>query len=179
MSDQQPNPVEVGPNSADTTLKNNATGPVFRIAPGALHRRRLNLAYGAGLSLLLILVMLWANGTRPETYNDVLLWSVAGFLVLANVVGYVRHRRYRRIVAQHRLVVDGPEVRFETGDTQSVLAPNAIAAIRVYRKRRGIGHIQIVRTDNRGIRLEDYDDMQGLAAALKTLVPAAHWQDNG
>ena len=178
MSDQQLKPAEAGLHSADTT-RSDATGLVFRIDPEALRRRRHNLAYGAGLSLLLILIMLWANGTRPQTYNDVLLWSLVGFLVLANVVGYVRHRRYRRLVARHRLVVDGPEVRFETGDTQSVLKPTAIAAIRVYRGHRGIGHIQIVRTDNRGIRLEDYDDMQGLAAALKPLVPAAHWQDGG
>jgi hypothetical protein len=177
VSAREPDPEEAGTATPAADSRDKNSGAVFRIGPNALRRRRRNLAYGAGLSLLLILVMLWANGSQPQTYNDVLLWSMIGFLVLANIVGYARYRRYRRLAARHRLVVDAPEVRFETGDTQSVLQSTAIAAIRVYRGRRGIGHIQILRTDNRGIRLEDYDDMKGLAAALKTLVPAAHWQD--
>ena len=79
---------------------------------------------------------------------------------------------------------DGARVKentlvFETGDQVSILHRSDIAAIRVYRKRKGIGHIQIRRTDGRGIRLEGYDDMEGMATTLKPMVPAAHWQDRG
>jgi len=155
-----------------------ATDRAFKIGPAALRRRTKNMAYGAGLSLLLAVVIVWANGQQPQTYNDVLLWSVLGFVLLINLVGYARHRRYRRRAQMHRLRIAGPEVRFETGGEHSVLHRADIAAIRIYRNRRGIGHIQIRRSDDRGIRLEDYDDMEVLAATLKPLVPAAHWQED-
>jgi hypothetical protein len=154
-----------------------ATGAVFRISLRGLRRRTRHQLFAAALSLLLVVLIVWAHGTRPQTYNDVLLWSVLGFVVLINVVGYARHRRYRRLAQRHQLRVAGSEVRFETGEEHSVLHSADIAAIRVFRKRGGIGHIQIRRTDERGIRLEDYEDMEGLVAALKPLVPTAHWED--
>jgi len=160
--------------------KHRTAGPAgseFRISAKALRRRARNQVYAAGLSLLLALLIIWAHGEQPQTYNDVLLWSVLGFVVLANGVGYARHRRYRRLARCHRLRVAGPQVHFDTGTGHSVLHRADIAAIRVYRNRGRIGHIQVRRTDNRGIRLEDYDDMEALAAALRPLVPAAHWQD--
>jgi hypothetical protein len=177
MSRQEPMSATTRPAGTDDAAGADAAGEVFRISPGALRRRTQNQVYGAGLSLLLALLIIWAHGVEPQTYNDVLLWSVLGFVLLINVVGYARHRRYRRLAQRHRLRVADPEVRFETGDQRSVLHRADIAAVRVYRKRAGIGHIQIRRTDERGIRLEDYDDMEGLAAALKPLVPDAHWQD--
>jgi hypothetical protein len=156
-----------------TTLEQ---GEVFRIGAEALRRRTRNQAFGAVLSLLLAAVILWANGQQPETYNDVLMWSVLGFLLLLNSIGYARHRRYRRLVGQHLLRIADSEVHFETGDVRSVLRREDIATIRTFRRRGRISHIQIRRTDHRGIRLEDYDDMAGLADALKNMVLPAQWQ---
>jgi hypothetical protein len=176
VNKREPLAAPAPPAGADGSAS-DAAGAVFRISPHGLRRRTQNQVYGAGLSLLLALLVIWAHGVEPQTYNDVLLWSVLGFVLLINVVGYARHRRYRRLAQRHRLHVADSEVRFETGEQRSVLHRADIAAVRVYRKRDGIGHIQIRRTDERGIRLEDYDDMEGLAAALKPLVPDAHWQD--
>ncbi len=165
-----------GGGSVGETGPTRGQGAVFRVGADALRRRSRNQAVGAVLSLLLAAVIVLAHGQHPETYNDVLLWSVLGFLVLINVIGYARHRRYRRLAVRHLLRIGDAEVHFETGDGRSVLHRGDIAAIRVFRRRGRIRHIQIMRTDDRGIRLEDYENMMGLADALKPLVPSAHWQ---
>lgn len=151
----------------------------FSISTERRQRRTANVRYGALFSLVLVMLVLWGNLKRPETYNDVLLWSVVGFVVIANLVGYLRHRRYLRLARGHCLEIGPGRIRFETGGQASELAVEEIAAVTVYRGRARISHIQIQRTDNRGIRLEDYDDMEGIAAALKNLVPFAHWRDSG
>ncbi len=149
----------------------------FTIGTESLQGRTRNVIAGAVLGLLLALLVGWGHLTQPGTYNAVLLWSVIGFIVLANVIGYLRHRRYLRLARTHRLEVGGGGLRFLTGSQVSELSLADIAAVSVYRNRKGIGHIQVQRTDNRGIRLEGYGDMQGLAAALKEQVPPAHWRD--
>jgi hypothetical protein len=176
MSPQDPTTVTAQASRDDQDAADSAVA-VFRVSPLGLRRRTRHQVFAAGLSLLLALLIIWGHGVQPQTYNEVLMWSVLGFAVLINIVGYARHRRYRRLARNHALRVTDSAVRFETGDQHSVLHPSDIAAVRVFRKRHGIGHIQIRRTDERGIRLEDYDDMEGLAAALKPLVPTAHWQD--
>lgn len=149
----------------------------FRISEASLRARTRNVGYGAALSLLLLLVVGWGHLDQPQTYNVVLLWSVVGFVVLANAIGYVRHRRYLRRARQHRLELGRRRIRFLTGTMESVLSVADIAAVTIHRRGQGIGHIQITRTDNRGIRLEGYQDIERLAAALKARVAAAQWRD--
>lgn len=155
----------------------SAQTSIFRIAAEGLRRRTRLMLYGVGLSLLLVLLVGWGHLRQPQTYNDVLLWSVIGFVVLANAIGAMRHRRYVRLAAQHRLEVATDVMHFYTGANMSELDPADIAAVAIHRRGGKIGHIQILRTDNRGIRLEGYGDIEGLAEAIRTLVPAAHWRD--
>ncbi len=65
----------------------------YKIGAQSLRQRTQNVLYGAGLSLLLLLLVGWGHLEQPQTYNDVLLWSVVGFVVLANAIGFRRHRR--------------------------------------------------------------------------------------
>lgn len=155
----------------------SASTSSFTISPESLQGRTRNVISGALLGLLLVLLVGWGHIEQPRTYNDVLLWSVLGFIVLANAIGYLRHRRYLRLARAHRLEVGSGGIRFLTGSDVSELSLADIAAVTVHRSRKGIGHIQILRTDNRGIRLEGYGDMQGLANALREQVPPAHWRD--
>ncbi|MGB5834407.1 MAG: hypothetical protein WBG92_20805 [Thiohalocapsa sp.] len=155
----------------------NTAVPSFKVSAESLQRRTNNVLYGVGLSLLLVLLVGWGHLEQPQTYNDVLLWSVVGFVLLANLIGYLRHRRYLRLAQDHRLELGPDFIGFQTGSENSRLALADIASVTVHRRRRHIGHIQIQRTDNRGIRLEDYGNMEGLSVALKDLVPAAHWRD--
>ena len=164
-------------NAARTDDKASTPTSTFSISEESLRRRTHNVLYGAGLSLLLLLLVGWGHFEQPQTYNDVLLWSVVGFVVLANAIGYLRHRRYLRRARQHRLEVGPRRIRFRTAADLSELSMADIAAVTIHRRGTQIGHIQITRTDNRGIRLEGYDDIDGLAAALKARIPAAHWRD--
>jgi len=150
----------------------------FTISTKSLQARTRNVISGAVLGLLLVLLVGWGHLEQPGTYNGVLLWSVVGFVVLANAIGYLRHRRYLRLAREHCLEVGSGGIRFLTGSNLSELSVADIAAVTLHRGRKGIGHIQILRTDNRGIRLEGYGNMQGLAAALKQQVPPAHWRDD-
>lgn len=158
-------------------MTDSTTTSSFSIDPESLRARTRNVIYGAVFGLALIGLVSWGHTQQPETYNKVLLWSVVGFIVLANLIGYFRHRRYLRLARKHRIEVGRDGIRFFNASEVSTLAPADIVAVTVYRNRRGIRHIQVRRTDNRGIRLEGYRDMQGLAAALKELVPAAHWRE--
>lgn len=162
--------------NAATAAADPAPTKTFKIGAQSLRRRTHNVIYGAGFSLLLALFVGWGHWRQPETYNDLLLWSVIGFLALANLVGYFRHRRYLRLARQHRLEVTADGIRFRTGDDLSQLSTGDIADVTIHRRGNAIGHIQIRRTDNRGIRLEGYDDVAGLVDALKSIVPAAHWR---
>jgi len=149
----------------------------FTISAESLQARKRNVISGGVLGLLLVLLVGWGNLEQPRTYNDVLLWSVVGFVVLANCIGYLRHRRYLRRAREHRLELGPRKLRFVTGSDSSELSLADIASVTVHRTRKGIGHIQILRTDNRGIRLEGYGDLEGLAAGLKKQVRPAHWRD--
>lgn len=148
---------------------------IFTISAQGLTQRSRNVLYGGVLSLLLALLIGWGHMEQPQTYNEVLLWSVIGFVVLANGIGYLRHRRYLKLARDHRLEVYPGGIRFHTRNQTSDLTLGDIAAVTVYRKQQAIGHIQIKRTDNRGVRLEGYENMDDLTAALKEQVPAAHW----
>ena len=48
--------------------------------------RRRNIAWGLFLSLLLAGIVAFQNQRDPEQYNDVLLWSVMGFVALATLL---------------------------------------------------------------------------------------------
>lgn len=150
------------------------TNRMFTIGEDGLQARGRNILYGAGLSLLLALLVAWGHMSYPETYNDVLLWSVIGFVVLANLVNYVRHRRYLRLARDHRLEVCQGRIRFSAAGDVSELDVKDIAAVNLYRGKKGMRHIQIRLKNNRGIRLEGYRDMEGLAAAVTDQVPKAH-----
>jgi hypothetical protein len=150
----------------------------FTISPESLRERSRNIAYGFLLSLGLVLAVYWGNLRFPESFNHALLISVVLFTLFANLINYVRHRRYLRLARDHWLEVLPDWVRFQAAGTVTELDLNEVAALNVYRRRGRPYLIQVKRKDNRGIRLEGYGDLEGLATALKALIPAAHVNDS-
>jgi hypothetical protein len=146
----------------------------YRISRASIAQRRKNLLWSALLSLVLVLVISFGHSRYPETYNDVLLWSIVGFVVLANLVNYVRHRRYLRLIRDHRIEVYPGKLAFWTGGEKTILPIGDIAALALYRKGPALRHIQVRLKNNRGIRLEGYEDLEGLAHRLSEQVPQAH-----
>lgn len=146
----------------------------FTISAESLVQRKRNLLWGVGLSLLLVFLIGFGHLRRPETYNEVLLWSVVGFVLLANLVNYLRHRRYLRLIRDHRIEVYPGRVEFWSGGGKTVLNMSDIVALTRYRKAGALGHIQLRLTSGRGIRLEGYDDLDGLAGRLSEQISPAH-----
>jgi hypothetical protein len=154
-----------------------STPQTFRIAPESIAKRKKNILLGAVFSLLLAAAVIAGNARYPQTYNDVLLWSVVGFVLIGNLVNYYRHRRYLRLIRDHRVDVYQGRVEFWTGGEKTVLRVGDIAGLFVYRSRGALRHIQVRLKNNRGIRLEGYGDAEGLARAIAGQLPKAHVVD--
>lgn len=150
---------------------------VFTISDVTLKPRVRNILWGAGLSLVLIAVITFGHVRYPETYNDVLLWSVVGFVLIANLVNVFRYRRYIRLIRDHRVELHSGQVQFWTNGEKSELALSDVAVMNLFRRRDRLRHIQLRLKNNRGIRLEGYDDMDRLATALREQIPAAQVVD--
>ncbi len=149
----------------------------WTIGVGERSLRRRNIAWGLLLSALMVGVVVYQNQHNPKEYNDVLLWSVVGFVVLANLVNYVRYRRWLRRSAEHYLELTGDRLAFSTGGEVSTLELTEITALRVFRRSGEARHIQLLLPNNRGIRLEGYDDLEGLSSALAERLPAEKIMD--
>jgi len=150
---------------------------VFVIGSEALEQRNRNILWGAGFSLILAAVIAVGHYRYPETYNDVLLWSVVGFVILANLVNLLRHLRYLRLVKTHRVEVHAGLLRFWTGPDKSELNLSDVAQVNLFRKKGVLQHLQIRLKNNRGIRLEGYQDLERLAGLLTEQIPKAHVVD--
>ena len=143
----------------------------FLISESEKKKRTTNLLIGLVLSLILAGVIGYENARYPEQYNDVLLWSVVGFVVLANLVSGYRHWRYKRLIRDHYLELLPGKLRFVTRDQASVLELDDVAAMRIFRKRGNLQHIQLLLKSQRGVRLEGYQDLEGLARLLSEQLP--------
>lgn len=163
------------PVGGDQTLSNTST--TFNISQESIGRRKKNVLLGGMFSLVLAGIIVVGNYRYPETYNDVLLWSVLGFVVLANLVNYYRHSRYLRLIRDHRLEVVPGRVQFWTSGEKSELELENVAGMFLYRKKNALQHIQIRLKNNRGIRLEGYRDMERLAQLIAEQLPKEHVVD--
>lgn len=67
-------------------------------------------------------------------------------------------------------------VEFWTAGRKTELDLKEVAAMNIYRRRRDgtLRHIQLRLKNHRGIRLEGYEDPEGMASALEAQLPKAH-----
>jgi len=143
----------------------------YTISKSSLQTRKKNIFLGALFSLLLAAVISAGHFQYPETYNDMVFWSVIIVVVVGNLVNYYRYRRYLRLVEDHRIEIDGDEVSFFTGTEESVLNTNEIVALTFYRRKGQVEHIQLKLRNNRGIRLEGYADLEQLGGTIADRIP--------
>ena len=150
----------------------------FKIGKEELRKRSKNIKIGGLFAGILVIFILYNNHQYPEKYNDVLFWSIMGFIVLANLIGYYRYRRYLKMVKEHWIEVHPEKIQFHTRGEVSELNISDIAALNLYRHKGTLQHIQIKLKNNRGVRLEGYDDINTLADLLSEQVPKAHISGN-
>lgn len=143
----------------------------FTIGEAERRKRRRNVAWGLVLSLALVGIIAYEHARSPGQYNEVLLWSVVGFVVLANLISYYRHRRYLAKTRGHSLELAPGRLVFRTGSERSELDLEEIAALRLFRAGEQLRHIQILLKNHRGIRLEGYQDLDELARLLAEQIP--------
>ncbi len=143
----------------------------YSISETSLQARKKNIILGALLSLLLAAIITAGHFQYPETYNDILFWSVIIAVVVANLVNYYRYRRYLRLIEDHRIEIDGNKVSFITGTDKTVLDTKDIVALTFYRRKGQVEHIQLKLGNNRGIRLEGYTNLEQLGGAIADRIP--------
>jgi len=149
----------------------------FSISSQAIERRKKNILLGGVFSLLLAILVVFGHARYPQTYNDVLLWSVLGFVVLGNLVNYYRHRRYLRLIRDHHVDILPGRIEFWTRGQKSELDIGEIAGLFLYRRKGVLAHIQVRLKNNRGIRLEDYGDLERMAQWIAEQLPKEHVVD--
>ena len=103
-----------------------------------------------------------------------MLWSVVAFVIGANLINWLRHLRYLRLIRDHSVEVTSGKLHFRTGGELSTLDVSDIALINLFRRKGDMRHIQIRLNNNRGIRLEGYQDLARMAELLAEQVPEAH-----
>ena len=143
----------------------------YSISETSLQARKKNILLGALFALVLAAVITAGHFQYPETYNNMVFWSVITAMVAGNLVNYYRYRRYLRLVEDHRIEIDGDQVSFFTGTEKSVLDTKEIVALTFYRRKGQLAHIQLKLRNNRGIRLEGYADLEQLGGAIADRIP--------
>ena len=143
----------------------------YTVSAASLQIRKKNIRWGLIFSLVLIATVSIGHMLYPETYNEMLFWSVLILVVIGNVINYYRYRRYLRLIKDHRIEIEGKKVLFYTGNEKSVLDAMDIAMLTFYRKKGNVDHIQVKLRNNRGIRLEGYADLEQLGQDIADLIP--------
>ena len=150
----------------------------FKIGKTELRKRSKNIKIGGFFAGVIVIFIAYNNNEYPEKYNDVLYWSIMGFIILANLIGYYRYRRYLRMVKDHWIEVHPNKLQFHTKGEVSELNINDIAALHFYRRKGTLQHIQIKLKNNRGIRLEGYEEINALGDLISDQIPKAHISGN-
>ncbi len=143
----------------------------FQLSNDGLEQRKKRILVGLVFSIALVGIITYQHLQYPEDYNDVLLWSVVGFVVLANLINYYRHRKHQMLAKSHTLELLDGLLRFTTEDVTSALLLRDVAAIKVFQRQKQLGHVQLKLNNGRGIRLEGYDNMEALAESLRKQLP--------
>ena len=143
----------------------------YSISETSLQTRKKNIFLGALFALVLAAVITAGHLQYPETYNDMVFWSVIIVVVVGNLVIYYRYRRYLRLVKDHRIEIGDDEVLFFSGTDKSVLDTKEIIALTFYRRKGQVEHIQLKLRNGRGIRLEGYADLEQLGSAIADRIP--------
>jgi hypothetical protein len=146
----------------------------FKIGKEELKKRSKNNKWGIFFATILVLFIAYHNNEYPAKYNDVLFWSIMGFIILSVLIGLYRYFRYLAMVKDHWVKVDHDQIVFHTKGEDSRLNTGDIASLTFYRSKGKLEHIQIKLKNTRGIRLEDYENLELLGDLIAAQIPKEH-----
>lgn len=135
-------------------------------------RRWISVGWGLVFSAALIVAVAVDYQRDPQPSARGLLWSVILVLTVANLGNLMFLLRYLRKIRNHHLELLPGKLRFFTAGECSELDLAEVAAMRLFKRWGKLQHIQLLLRNNRGIRLEGYEDLAHLAERLQTELPA-------
>ena len=134
-------------------------------------RRWINVGWGVLFSGAMIAAVTFEHQRDPERYSSFLLWSVVVVLTTVNLANLVFLLRYLRQVRDHCLELVPGKLRFLSAGKWTELELDQVTALRLFRRRGKLRHIQLVLKNHRGIRLEGYQELGRLAECLQSALP--------
>jgi hypothetical protein len=138
----------------------------FRISEAVIRKRNLNTAWGIVFGVALCAITLRGHAVDSDKYNDTLLLSVLGFVILFCLFNLVGHFRYVRNSRKHHLEVGEDRITFVTGADESVLPLSEVAlAERQSRLREGPSLMMRLK-NKRVVRLVGYERQEDLIALV-------------
>ena len=138
----------------------------FRISEGEIRKRQFNTGLGIVLGVALCVIALQGNAADSQRYNDTLLVSIVGFVIIFCLFNLVAHIRYIVNSRKHHLEVGEDRITFVTGTTESVL-PLIEVALAEQQSRLREGPSLMLRLKNKRIvRLAGYERQEVLIALV-------------
>lgn len=134
-------------------------------------RRWINVGWGALFSGAMIVSVVLGHQQDPERYSNFLMWSMVSILATVNLANLFFLLRYLRLIDDHCVEIAPGKLRFFTGGAWSELDFDQVNALRLFRRRGAVRHVQLLLKNNRGIRLEGYDELDRLAVRLQEALP--------
>lgn len=143
----------------------------FVVGKDEKRRRWINAGLGLLFSAAMVVAVTVGQQQDPERYSSFLWWSVVSLLGAANLSNLVFLIRYLRLVDDHCIELVPGKLRFLSAGKWSELDLDQVTALRLFKRWGKLRHIQLVLKNNRGIRLEGYENLGGLADSLQGALP--------
>ena len=138
----------------------------FRISEAVIRKRHFNTALGIVFGIALCLIALRGNTVDSEKYNDTLLASIVGFVILFCLFNLVGHIRYTLNSRKHHLEVGEDCVTFVTGAKESVLPLSEVALAEQQSRLREGPSLMMRLKNKRIVRLAGYERQEALIALV-------------
>ena len=138
----------------------------FRISEAVIRRRHLNIVWGIVFGAALCLITLRGHAVNSDKYNDTLLVSVLGFVILFCLFNLAGHVRYVRNSRKHHLEVGDDNVTFVTGADESVLPLTEVAQAEPQSRMREGPSLMMRLKNKRIVRLVGYERQEDLIALV-------------
>lgn len=142
------------------------TEQVFRISEAVIHKRHLNTAWGIVFGVALCAITLRGHAVDSNKYNDTLLVSVVGFVILFCLFNLVGHLRYVRNSRKHHLELGEDCITFVTGTQESVLPLSEVALVERQSRLREGPSLMMRLNNKRIVRLVGYERQEDLNALV-------------
>lgn len=152
-------------NSKTESVEANAER-IFYISEAVIRKRHINTAVGIVLGIALCLIALRGNAVDSDRYNDTLLASIVGFVVLFCLFNLLGHIRYTVNSRKHHLEVGEECVTFVTGTKETVLTLSDVALVEQQSRWREGPSLMMRLKNKRIVRLVGYERQEALNALV-------------